>query len=168
MRIDTEHEDDYMTLGEAREILRENWEDGTTCPCCKQFVKLYRRKTTSSAAKSLINLFHHPDEWVHWRDFVDASATGDFARLRYIGLVEKMTEPEPEDKSSTGFWKITPNGRAFVKGHYKISKYMHVYNDHVYKYSGPLVDIMDCLGEKFSYSELMGYDFDTRPPFKEA
>ena len=36
--------DDGMTLGEARDWLRERIEDGEECPCCRQFAKVYRRR----------------------------------------------------------------------------------------------------------------------------
>jgi len=143
------------TLAVAKQTLKDNWEDGVECPCCKQLVKLYRRRITSQAAIALIKLRKSQFEWVHWRDFVDAGSTGDFARLRYYKLVEKKELGEDEDKSGSGFWRITPQGKDFVNEKYKLSEYIHIYNDRVYKYSGKLVYISECLSNKFNYKELM-------------
>lgn len=34
----------FETLEEAKQFLRENWEEGADCPCCTQKVKLWKNR----------------------------------------------------------------------------------------------------------------------------
>ena len=58
------------TIKEAKEHLRNNFEEGIDCPCCGQFVKLYKRKLNSGMAATLIRIvkFNGSSE-VHVKDF---------------------------------------------------------------------------------------------------
>jgi len=62
--------DKFRTVSQAREEVFNGYEEGMHCPVCSQFVKLYKRKLTSSMAYALI-LIHwyfknNPEEkWLH-------------------------------------------------------------------------------------------------------
>lgn len=58
--------DKLYTIEEAKQLLKDNWEKGIECPCCTQFVKLYKRPLYSAQAYSLIR---------KGTDFVEASVT---------------------------------------------------------------------------------------------
>ena len=49
--------DKLYTMEEAKQLLKDNWEKGIDCPCCTQFVKLYKRPLYSAQAYSLIRLY---------------------------------------------------------------------------------------------------------------
>src|SRR5581483_4009600 len=91
---------DDMTIAEAKQILRDEWEQGLKCPCCTQFVKLYKRKIYSTPARGLIELYRlhqkNPQQaYFHISDIesMRKSGGGDFAKLMYWGLVaEKENE----------------------------------------------------------------------------
>ena len=55
--VETTKEDE--ALHAIRERLRENLDEGVTCPCCGQYAKRYKRKLNSSMAAALCWLWTH-------------------------------------------------------------------------------------------------------------
>jgi hypothetical protein len=52
-------------IREARQKLQARLDDGTTCPCCGQFAKRYKRKLNSSMAAALCWMWTHArDAWI--------------------------------------------------------------------------------------------------------
>ena len=88
------------TIQQAKDYLRENWEDGAKCPCCNQTVKLYKRKLNSSMALGLImiSLKHNgvnTSNWFHLENYfkdlpVHSTVRGDIPKLRHWGLIESF------------------------------------------------------------------------------
>ena len=151
---------DQTPLSIAKKHLHDNWEDGTTCPCCGQFVKLYKRTIYAAVARELINLTRLCEgttNFYHITDFqVKRAGGGDLAKMEAWGLVEQQTNHETKKRTS-GMWRITPYGRNFVFGLVSVPKYKHFYDGDVYKTSAEHITIRDALGKKFNYSELMGW-----------
>ena len=147
-----------LTLEQARRQLFESLSDGKDCPCCGQYAKSYRRGVSGSQVKALMYLFQCGRGWHHHREFADGS--GEHAKLRFWGLVEKQTEPdeaEEEDKTSTGYWRITKLGKRFVNGEVDIPKYVYIYNNQLmHKDNFVKVSVHDCIKNKFKFSEIMG------------
>lgn len=155
------------SLEEAKEFLRENYEDGAECPCCGQFVKLYGRQVTSSMAYALILVYKyfekHPDEeWLHVKNYLNGLNVpvalkdgGDFAKLQLWGLVKQM-EGEREDGSRrNGYYKITEAGKEFVKGIRTVPTKLYLYNGKVIDIDHTPSTIQMALKKKFNYEELM-------------
>lgn len=151
-----------QSLQEAKTYLKENYEKGTKCPCCGQFVKLYKRKITSAMALGLIYLAKNTeaDEYVHIENFfkkqpVPSSIRGDISKLVFWGLLEKQEGLRADGSSRNGYYKITQLGRNFVHGLVTVSKNIFIYNNKVIKRSDELINIETALGNKFNYRELM-------------
>lgn len=130
-----------------------------TCPCCKRYAQVYRRKLHHTVAWQLITLFKKGGDtkYVHVRDLVTRgmSGAGDFTKAKYWGLIQEC--PVEEDgKKSSGFWRLTEAGSLFVRGILPIRKTLLVYDDKVIGDSDGVVYINDCLGKKFNYMEMMG------------
>lgn len=147
------------TISEAKTYLRANFEEGLECPCCGQFVKLYKRRITSAQAIALIRFYNKTletgIEWHHVTEFGEAAFRGgDFAKLRYWGLIEESFNHDGSKKNS-GYWKITQRGIRFITGQRNITKYIHIYNDVVRGHSEEEVSIYQALGNKFNYEELI-------------
>lgn len=128
------------------------------CPCCGRFAKIYKRKLYSSVAAQLIKLYRIGGltNYVHVAALVatGSSGVGDFSKAAYWGLIEEK-EHEPDDKKTSGYWMLTMKGSAFVRRAIKIPNYVLVYDAKVLSFEGDEVSIQDCLGEHFSYTELM-------------
>jgi hypothetical protein len=159
------------SLEDARQWLRERAYKGADCPCCKQFAKVYRRKITSSMAYAAILIYRHfsngaTDEWLHVPSFLNsvglkprvaAAIRGDWAKLEHWGMLEPQPGVRDDGSTRTGYYRITPMGRAFVERRLRVKKYIYIYNGMALAkpVSDELVDIDEALGEKFSYQELM-------------
>jgi len=136
-----------MTLGEARDVLRELVEEGYRCPCCTQFAKVYRRKVHSSMAVALISFYRkHRLEWAEWE-----GRQSDEAKLRYWRLMEAQMAPHGE----SGLWRITSLGEAWVFNRMTVKKYARIYDGRCLNLTGEQVTIVDALGTKFNYRDLM-------------
>jgi len=157
-----------VTLEEAkRAFFEEAKQDGAVCPCCERFGKVYKRKLHSSMVAVLLLLYRHRSlGFVHVHTLINqmsdprvaAAIRGDFAKLRYWGLIEEGFEvQENEDKKHNGTWRITENGCLFAEGKLRVYSRIWLYNT---KYLGVAdyntVDVHEALRDKFSYRELMG------------
>lgn len=147
------------TLASAKAHVEAHLDEGITCPCCTQLAKRYRRNLYGANCRALIALYRlvTPDNpWHYIGSFQHLdSGGGDFAKARYWALVvEKPNEDEPEKRTS-GIWTLTPYGQAFVRRETQIPKYALVYDSKCQGFEGPSVDIVECLGAKFNYEELM-------------
>lgn len=149
------------TLEEVQNWLRAKVEKGETCPCCKQFAKVYKRKIYSKAVYSLIKLYRLNENQANYYHITQlnpekVSGGGDFAKLVYWGLIEEKPKEEDETTSRTsGYWKITNKGRYFVERQKTIPTYARIYDSRLLGLTGPEIDIKEALGTKFDYEELM-------------
>ena len=85
---------------------------------------------------------------------------GDYAKLRYWGLIERMPKDPGQDKRSSGMWRLTKLGRRFVYGQATVSAvcyYRHPEGG-VLGFETEQIGIEEALGKNFSYRSLMaGY-----------
>lgn len=159
------------TLDDAKEWLRARFEKGADCPCCGQFVKLYKRSLTSTMAYGLVLIARYfeaqpGEEWLHVNEYLgrvcgpelDARIRGDVAKLAHWGLIEREIGSREDGSDRTGYWRITDLGRDFAMGRGSIPKYVYLYNQRPITRSDPdraTITIRDALRDKFNYSELM-------------
>lgn len=151
--------EEIKTLTDAKIFVRQYFNAGksVTCPCCDQLVKLYHRSIHPRMARALIQLHRltiYDNRYYHVAEIGADKLGGDFAKLRYWGLITAMPNTD-KSKRASGYWKITPYGTSFVLGQVKISKYRYMYNSRVFGFSEETIDIFEALNDKFDYSELM-------------
>lgn len=156
------------TIQEGKDYLRQNWQStsGAICPCCKQTVKLYRRKLNAQMAYSLILIYRHyvnnpQTVWLDLNDFLLTrgvnSGESNAALLRHWGLIERKPELK-QDGNRAGLYSITTAGRLFVESKVRVKKYTYFYNNKIYRpdlLDTETIGIQEALGSKFNYSELM-------------
>lgn len=144
-----------------QEIMNKAKEDGAECPCCGQFVKVYRRTINSTMARQLITAWHkHGHEWFHTRDVVlaDSAGAGDFSKLENWGLIMRQPHVQGEDgKRTSGMWKITALGADFINGKSLVPQYVFIFNGEKQGAGGGEIHIQHALGKKFDYREIMGW-----------
>lgn len=140
------------SIAEAREFLRKNRHDGVKCPCCEQHVQVYRRTLNAGMARALIMIARGGGGWIDIR-VLDLRG-GDYAKLRFWGLVEQRPSDDPKKKWS-GLWRVTQLGLQFVHDQSRIQRFAHVYDNRVLCFSGEEVSIRQCLGRRFDYEALM-------------
>lgn len=134
------------TLSESIDWLQDRIEEGAECPCCGQFAKVYQRKINSGIARMLITMSRQPQQWCHMPTL--GASGGDPAKARYWGLIEESDPP--------GHWRLTQLGRDFVANQARVPKFARIYDGRLLGLEGSeTVSIIDALGTRFNYDELM-------------
>lgn len=172
------------TVAEAKDWLRLRAGKGARCPCCKQYVKIYKRPLGSQMARWLIWLVR-TWEWqlrlpagnrnsqghginYHWLPgaWVDIKGSpvrgGDYAKLIHWGLVEqkphvpgKKNGSPSRDTRDSGMWRPTFKGLDFVYRRTMVPSHVLLYDNIKLGEELHLISIEDALGKKHSYTELM-------------
>lgn len=145
-----------MPLREVKQRLLSRLDEGTKCPACNQFAKVYRRKITAPMAKVLIAMWRAAGwDFIHLPSL--GLSRGDEAKARYWGLIEEYPDGEREDGSTrVGVWRLTSKGVSFVHNRLRVPKYALIYDGKcLYLDDDETVSISDALGTKFNYRELM-------------
>lgn len=152
----------FETIDTAKMQFRQALERGehTDCPCCGRYAQIYRRKFHSSMAVQLIKLFAAGGsfEFVHASKLIinNMAGIGDFTKAKYWGLIYPMEKPEDEtSRKTSGYWRLSANGEAFVRGHIAIPREVVVFDDHVLAMGTETVTIRQALTDKFDYSQLL-------------
>lgn len=145
-----------QTIGEVKKYLTDNWRKGVDCPCCKQKVQLYRYKIQAQMIYYLFEIMklQRNKPWVHVMNEVKP-INGDYAKLRYWGLIEERGDVPEKDTKSSGFWRITEKGKQFLYGYIPIYSHCLIFNHKCYGTSGVPITVQEALQNKFSYEELM-------------
>lgn len=111
------------------------------CPCCGQPAKRYRRLLNSNMAEALVRIVQYADqhpeeEWIDIpnllkhtpRRWSNGEWGGDYAKLRYWGLLEQATGLRADGSSRNGQWKVTPLGRQFARGEIRLPSHALDFN----------------------------------------
>ena len=145
---------------EAREYVLANREGkGCICPSCDRFIRVYRRNIGGLMCVWLIDLVR---KWLveqrpyHVRELAQTASRGDEAKLRYWDLARWEANDDPSKKNS-GLWQPTSRGIAFAHCNLRVPRHALVLVTVCIGMADEtdLVDIKDCLKEKFDYEELM-------------
>ena len=154
------------TLLEVQQWLQKRLDDGVECPCCTQLAKVYKRKLNGAMAFVLLLISRlKGGEWIHVPSFINAQVRnpavaaairGDWAKLTHWGLIEELLGERPDGSTRVGYYKITRNGRLFVQNKLRVPKHIWLYDGHTTeRQDSETVSIIEALGDKFDYSELM-------------
>jgi hypothetical protein len=159
------------SLEEAKKWLRTHFSKGATCPCCNQFVKLYKRSLNKSCAYVLLLMACYfrgdqVEEWLHVPSYIAemvsdhprraAAVRGDWAKLKFWGLIEEKPDVRADGSPRVGYWKLTPLGRQFVARQVKVPSHVYIYNgEALHRPVEQQISIDDALGTEFSYDEIM-------------
>jgi hypothetical protein len=154
------------TMAEGKAFLKENYAKGIECPCCKQFVKLYKRNLNSAMAWTLIEIYNETKRmeddgaipaiaWIHVKEYLRVNGLHnghDWTLLQWWDLLEERKTDSGLPNS--GRWRITEKGVLFVRMQLTVPKYISFYNSKAYGKSIEMVNIKQALGTKFNYEEL--------------
>lgn len=145
-----------------------------TCPCCEQNVQLYHRKLSTGMVAELVELYRMHQEtvngtmnypntlkvlkgttgivWIHRDLFVGKKGSGDYAKMRFWGLIVPKDTRSPTENAS-GYWAITGKGIDFVEKKIQVPDSVFVYANKLHSVSANMIG----LGEtsNFNYQDLM-------------
>lgn len=143
-----------MSLEEARAWLRARVDHGAACPACTQFAKVYKRSVGSASARALIRLYRTSgQQYAHFPSILGRKQA-DETKMVYWGLIEEERTLRP-DGGRAGWWRVTDFGVDFVLERATIPKVARVYDGRCLELGGRPWSIVDALGKKFNYRELM-------------
>lgn len=138
-----------MTVGEAIDKLWKVIHRGSSCPCCGQFVRAYKRRLRGNHVRFLVDVMRkaRPEQpWVHYS--ACSFAGRDYNYLRHFGLAEV--------KEREGLWKLTEKGARFVSAMIEIPDYLLIFNNEVVGSSEKTIDVRKALAAGgFDYDALM-------------
>lgn len=107
------------------------------------------------------------EEWLHVPKYLSAMVAdnprravaargGDWAKMKYWGLIEAKQDIRDDGSPRVGYWKITTLGKQFVDKQVKVPSHVYTYNsESLPRTVETMVTIDDALGTKFSYDEIM-------------
>lgn len=154
----------FSTIQQAKDYVKQHINEGVECPCCTQFVKMYRRKITSSMAYALILIANSGKrDYFHVEDYLKgencpAAIRGDFPKLRYWGLIEAEESKREDGSKRNGYYKITQKGIDFVQCKIVVPEAMYIFKNKAYNRpmeNDSYISIKQALRGKFNYTELM-------------
>lgn len=143
-------------LSEAKLFLMENRNVASLCPCCGSLVKVYKRTINKSQAEELIKLYviSRDQPGYHHHSRFKLPQGGEISKLRHWGLVEQKPKDDTDAGGKTsGYWKITDLGKAYVEKREALHRYALFYMGRFIGFEGFKEGIGDVL--EFNYDELM-------------
>lgn len=155
------------TVKDVVDFLEENADRGVPCPCCRQRVKVYKRRINRGQAEMLIAIAREtvrrrigPDHfpWIHVEHDIIETGKGparcrDWALLRFWGLIEPMRASDAKKRRNPGDWRITPAGMLAVQFPRSelLASIVHVYNNTKRKESKGRTSLAKALGRPFDF-----------------
>lgn len=139
--------------------------NGSICPCCERFTKIYKRKFNKPMAESLLWLFTKNYEFNELKTYEYFSIGNDaprhvvrnggsLASCKWWDLVEQK-ENEDSAKHTSGMWRITNRGVRFIRGEIQIVGHIKTYNKEKIFEFDTQTTFIESLGRPFNYTELM-------------
>ena len=139
---------------------RARQSNGATCPTCNKHVQVYTRKLNSNMARALLLMYREArknnNEWCRVGHLIVGEHTwpSGYPKLVWWGSAEKHPG-KSDDGNSNGMYRLTKKGALFAKNKTKVSSHAVEYMSVVEEFVGDEINIIDALGKKFDYNELM-------------
>jgi len=126
----------------------------TVCNGCGRSMKVSRLKIHKTLATMLVSLQQLGNGWHHIETFrpTKHGSGRDFSILKHWNLVESKPANSDEDKRTSGMYRLTDSGKAFVLGTIAKPKYVYVFNNKVIETSDTVVVIGEC--KPFQWSQI--------------
>ena len=142
--------------------MRNNWNksiesDGSFCPCCGKWGKVYKRKLDQHLALCLKWISRQGDE----DGWVDVQNKGPrwMLKSKTYPLLEHWQMIESQSKRS-GVWRVTLRGQDFLAGHTSVPAAVHIYDNRVWGFEAEEVSFRGCFGRQFDFDEMMSEQFN--------
>lgn len=157
---------EWANMKAAQEAFLRKLDDGTDCPCCGRFAKVYARKINNNMARTMIWMCRVLSDMGALFDrnvFLDVPKiaprwvvrTNQFPALRWWGLMERLDSKDDQKRKHIGMWRPTRNGIQFAHGELTVDEKVYTLFGRVIGFGGKKVSIEDCFGRDFDYSEVM-------------
>jgi hypothetical protein len=149
--------------------LRDSWRiaienDGSHCPVCDRWGKIYGRSINETMAKSLVWLCQAQANNLGWVDVPSTAPrwlvrSNQLPTLKWWNLVERENRSEDSNTKYSGMWRPTNLGQDFVYNGIRVPKKVFTYNNVVEGHSSDTVLLSECFKDYFNYTEVMNSRF---------
>lgn len=131
------------SLHDAEATFNAKLPDGTVCPCCRRYAKIYKRRITRPMARALFSVFTRSGHaWTNVPSETGLSRMGgDWAKLAMWGLIE-----ESKSGPHSGWWRVTRLGAKWAQGRARVARRIHVYNASIVDRDDETVSIGEIIG----------------------
>lgn len=146
---------------------------GDGCPCCGQYVKLYKRNMSSSMVTVFVFMYRwfkrKPDEeWMNvGHEIINAKFPvpirrgGTFTFLKHWKFIVQKPGTNKEGTSKeSGMWKLTDKGKSFIEKKITAPSCVYVFNDKLYYFGDKMINIDEAFKIKFNYKQMMAGEYD--------
>lgn len=150
------------TVEHAKLYLRAHMGEGTDCPVCGRFTRMYRRNISGHMAKGLLAQYRAAGtQVVDTRGVWPASTTGgpNVSLLRFWHLIEPGVEPRT--------WRVTDLGANWIAGRVTVLSHALIFDNRCFGIEGDPVRFADVVGEPFDLDRLMA-DHPFPPPSDDS
>lgn len=130
------------TVLQVRRAVAKRLQSGGSvrCPVCRRNAQWRFGGISSSMARTLLKAYAAgPKKRFQCRQIDARDHNGDYAKLRFWGLIRTAGEK--------GWWRLTPLGRAFVRGDAEVPGRVITYDKKLLALYGDPVSIVDCLAK---------------------
>jgi len=119
------------------------------CPCCGRKARMRHGHISASMARTLLKIYGaSPREPFQCRSIFARDQNGDYAKLRYWGLLKRAG-------LGAGWWQLTALGRAFVRGEAEVPATALTYNRRLFALVGDPISIQDCFANKGDFEAMV-------------
>lgn len=148
------------TLDDARATFLEEIQNaqGTTCPVCGRFGKMYVRPFNRGMARTLIWLYLHArTDYAHMPTTAPRSILTDnqVGKLAFWGMAKAKPNVDDPGKNKLGWWMATKRGIDFIEGSVTANSHVIEFNHQIFGWRDKQITMSDALGEPFDYRKLM-------------
>jgi hypothetical protein len=91
----------------------------------------------------------------------------NYATMKFWGFVEPAPKTKASDKKlsgivtkTSGMWRVTEKGRAFIFGELSVPIKAFVYDDRFFGWGDKMTTFKQCFGRKFNYEDVMATNFN--------
>ncbi len=97
-------------------------------------------------------------DWLHIENWLIENGhrrSGDYHKLVLWGLLDKLVEDREDGSSRNGYYRLNGKSIMFCEGKLRVKETALILNGKFEGFEGKEVDIIECLGVKFNYQQLM-------------
>ncbi len=175
LRVDQELPDDSnsrLSDLRSRALYRlRHSDDPGDCPACQQTMAIYPRTFDKRMAR-MLQLWYEKWPDLEWHALNDLAADpslsesdkllfrgGDFAKMRWWGLIEEQPKEGTANKKNSGIYRLTQDAIDFMSDpKVRFYKRVNLYANQFLCYKkGETTNFEEALGTPFSYQDTVGH-----------
>jgi len=141
--------------------MQPDYKKGFICSSCGSYVRQYTRSVNASMALVLLLMwkhnkydFFHVENWL--KQIGQSGLRADYHKLRFWGLIEAKIEAREDGSKRNGYYKITNEGVQFASRKTTVQSKAVILHNKLQYFEGEQISIIQALGKKFDYNQLMG------------